>query len=306
MPIDTVLEVALGAFFYPYNNQIYGGLNPDPGCGTVTTAVPGTVNLILSPTGTASFSGVIKDGVGHIAVIIDGPGIQFLSGSNTYTGGTTINGGILVASNGANGSATGSGSVILNGGTLASGAGGGSIPGDVEIGSVASEIAPGGSGSIGSLTIGSLLAASGLTTLDFDLTTPGGSGNLLVVANGLTLAPDTAITFDTDPTTPGDYRLIGYGSLTGSLSDFDLPTAPPGLTYSLSTTVDPGYIDLVVAVPEPSTLVLLGVAPLPCWSAFRGGVKGRRHEDSSVSDVADIPPHPPLACNLLDSVVATR
>jgi hypothetical protein len=30
--------------------------------------------------------------------------------------------------------------------------------------------------------------------------------------------------------------------------------------YTLSTTVDPGYIDLVVAVPEPSTLVLLGIA----------------------------------------------
>ena len=41
------------------------------------------------------------------------------------------------------------------------------------------------------------------------------------------------------------------------LSYFDLPTAPAGETYSLST-VDQGYIDLVV-VPEPSTLVLLGV-----------------------------------------------
>ena len=32
--------------------------------------------------------------------------------------------------------------------------------------------------------------------------------------------------------------------------------------YTLSTTVDPGYIDLVVAVPEPSTLVLLGVGAI--------------------------------------------
>ena len=46
---------------------------------------------------------------------------------------------------------------------------------------LASEIAPGGIGSIGKLTIGSLLAASNLTTLNFDLTTPGGSGDLLVV-----------------------------------------------------------------------------------------------------------------------------
>ncbi len=56
----------------------------------------------------------------------------------------------------------------------------------------------------------------------------------------------------------GDYPLIGYGSLTGSLSDLVLPAPPPYTGYSLSTTVDPGYIDLVV-VPEPSTFALLGV-----------------------------------------------
>ena len=112
------------------------------------------------------------------------------------------------------------------------------------------------------MTIGSLLAASNLTTLNFDFTTPGGSGDLLIITSGLTLAPDTAITFGTLPTTYGDYRLIGYGSVTGDLSDFDLPGAPPNTMYTLSTTVDPGYIDLVVAVPEPSTLVLLGVGAL--------------------------------------------
>ncbi len=147
-----------------------------------------------------------------------------------------------------------------NYGTLASIVSGGSIQGEVLPGSGASVLAPGGLGSIGTLTIGSLITASNLT-LNFDLTTPGGSGDLLAITNGLTVGQDTPITFGTDPTTDGDYRLIGYGSLTGSLSDFELPTAPSGVTYSLSTTVDPGYIDLVV-VPEPGTLVLLGIAAL--------------------------------------------
>ena len=79
-----------------------------------------------------------------------------------------------------------------------------------------------------------------------------------MITNALTLNPGTAITFGTDPTAYGDYRLIGYGSLTGSLSDLDLPGAPPNTMYTLSTTVDPSYIDLVVAVPEPSTLVRAG------------------------------------------------
>ena len=98
-------------------------------------------------------------------------------------------------------------------------------------------------------------------TLNFDLAAPGSSGNLLTIANGLTVAQNTAITFGVDPTAPGDYRLIGGNFGTPVLSDFVLPTAPAGDRYSLSTGVDSGYIDLVVAaaVPEPSTFALLGV-----------------------------------------------
>ena len=78
------------------------------------------------------------------SVTLTGNGQLILSGSNSYTGGTVVEGGILVASNGTNGSATGSGSVTLSGGTLASGSGGGTISGGVAIGPAASEIAPGG------------------------------------------------------------------------------------------------------------------------------------------------------------------
>ncbi len=225
--------------------------------GSVPGNITDNARLTFANPNAQTYTGAIS---GSGSVTKTAAGALTLAASNIYSGGTEVDEGTLVASNGTNGSATGSGTVTLSGGTLASGTGGGSISGSVQIGSVASEIAPGGIGSIGKLTIASLLAASNLT-LNFDLTTPEGNGDLLVITSpgGLTLAPGTAITFGTKPTTHGDYRLIGGSFGTLPLGDFVLPTAPATVSYSLSTTPDPGYIDLVV-VPEPSTFVLLGVA----------------------------------------------
>ena len=236
---------------------VLGGLAGTGAVNLATTDSPSLPVLLTAGGNNANttYSGTLS---GSGGLTKTGSGALTLTGSNTYTGGTTVELGILVVSNGSNGSATGSGSVLLSGGTLASGAGGGSIADDVEVGSLPAEIAPGGIDSIGELTVGSLITASNLT-LDFDLTTPGGSSDLLVVTGGLTLVPGTAITFGRDPLTPGDFRLIEYGSLTGDLGDLVLPTPPWNFTYSLSTMVDAGYIDLV-SVPEPSTFVLLGVA----------------------------------------------
>jgi autotransporter-associated beta strand protein len=254
LPATTPVTVSGGGTLDLNNANlpiVIGSLSSSDSTTRVLTDTGGTLTTGGDNTKTA-FAGVISGGS---QLVKTGSGSFTLSGSNTYTGGTTVEDGILVAANGANGSATGSGTVILSGGTLASGDDGGTISGEVEIESFPSEIAPGGIASVGTLTVGSLLTASNLTTLNFDLTTPHGSGDLLVVTGNLTLAADTAITFGANPTTPGDYPLIQYGTLTGSLSDFELPSS----RYTLSTTVDSGYIDLVVAVPEPSTLVLLGV-----------------------------------------------
>jgi uncharacterized repeat protein (TIGR03803 family)/autotransporter-associated beta strand protein len=237
--------------------MLTGSVTNSGGNHTIAAPVVLGSNVTVSTTAGSSLtiSGPISESAVGSSVTLAGSGRVILSASNTYTGGTAVQSGILVAANGSNGSATGSGIVTLNGGTLATDPiAGGSISGEAVPGSAASVIAPGGVGSVGKLTLGSLVTASNLT-LNFDLTTPGGGNDLLLITGALTLNPNTAITFGTDPTANGDYRLIGYGSLTGSLSDFVLPSGP----YSLSTSVDPGNIDLVV-VPEPSTLVLLGVA----------------------------------------------
>ena len=230
--------------------------------GTFSSSVPMTLGssgggaTVASGGYTMTFSGSLS---GSGGLTKTDAGALVLAASNIYSGGTALDAGALVAANGSEGSATGSGSVTLNGGTLASAADGGSIQGNVQAGSGDCVIAPGGIGTIGPLSLDSLTTASNLT-LNFDLTTPHGSGDLLTITGGLILARHTAITFGSLPATVGDYHLIAGSFGTPDLSYFDLPTAPSGRAYALSTAVDPGYIDLVVvAVPEPSTFVLLGV-----------------------------------------------
>ena len=75
-----------------------------------------------------TFSGVIQESGSLIKI---GTGTLILTGSNTYTGTTTVNGGVLNAGNN-NGSATGSGAVQVNTGTLG---GKGIVAGPTTIGS---------------------------------------------------------------------------------------------------------------------------------------------------------------------------
>jgi fibronectin-binding autotransporter adhesin len=223
--------------------------------GSVAGNITNNARLTFANPNAQTYTGAIS---GSGGLTKTAAGALVLSASNIYSGGTEVDNGTLVAANGGAGSATGSGNVTLSGGTLASGASGGSISGGVQAGSGASVIAPGGVGSVGNLTIGSLTTAANLT-LNFDLTTPGGSGDLLTIANGLTVGQGTPITFGTNPTAIGDYQLIGGSFGTPNLSYFNLPAAPAGEAYSLTTVG--GYIDLMV-VPEPSTFILLGVGLL--------------------------------------------
>ena len=187
---------------------VIGGLGGGEPFSEVANVYSSTVTLLSSSTLTISqlqqenFAGTIQ-GLGA-AIVKTGPGKLGLSGNNTYTGGTTIVQGKLVA--GSN-TALGTGPVVINGGTLgaekgviitnpisfgASGGllgGGGIIGGNLSIGPLIG-IAPGDSP--GTLTfIGNLTWAPGgsynLEVLSATGNMPGTSFDTIVVTGGASL-----------------------------------------------------------------------------------------------------------------------
>ena len=90
------------------------------------------------------------------------------------------------------------------------------------------------------------------------------SGDLITIgAGGLSIGQSTAISFASNPSNVGDYRLIGGNIGMPTLANFLLPAAPSGDIYSLSTTADTGYLDLVVSPSTASTIYNLSASALP-------------------------------------------
>ncbi len=158
-----------------------------------------------------TFSGVIQDGGisggtgGSFTKL--GRGSLTLTGSSTYTGGTTIESGILLVSN-ATGSGTGTGAVQVDGGTLG---GTGRITGTVTVGNGTSSgaiIQPGPGEKPGTLTIHNKVTFNSLSTYQcilnrttsraarvsaLGVTINGATFSLVDTGNG-TLTPSTVFT----------------------------------------------------------------------------------------------------------------
>ncbi len=97
-------------------NASVGALNGDTNA-TIRNGLSGTSTLTVSNSGTSSYSGVLTNGSGTLALAFNGNGTQSLGGSNSFTGGLTLNSGTLVVSNAFALGATNN-AVTLNGGLL--------------------------------------------------------------------------------------------------------------------------------------------------------------------------------------------
>ncbi len=116
------VSVAAGATFdINAQNQTIAGLNG--GTGTVTNS-GGAKILTLGGSGTYSFGGTITaTNTNNMAIVKSGAGTQILSGTNNYTGATTVSAGVLELASanalpGGIGSTGGSGPLVLNGGVI--------------------------------------------------------------------------------------------------------------------------------------------------------------------------------------------
>ena len=118
LPVTTPVQLAAGAVLdLGGANQVVASLSGLSGSsGTVTNGSPAPATLTLTPTGgTTTFSGVVQDGAGTVALVISGTATQVLAGSDTYSGGTTLSAGRLGINNAA---ALGSGPLTISGGTI--------------------------------------------------------------------------------------------------------------------------------------------------------------------------------------------
>ena len=84
----------------------------------MTNSGASAATLTFAPAATATFAGAIQDGANPLALAMDGPGTQFLSGVNTYSGGTTVNAGTLEFVKAASLPGYKSGSVTVAGGAV--------------------------------------------------------------------------------------------------------------------------------------------------------------------------------------------
>jgi fibronectin-binding autotransporter adhesin len=261
-----------GALVLNSDDQATVALTISTGASLAGDLTLNTSQGLISNVGDVFLDGVFSGAGGLVKIGTGTSGKIVLRGANTYTGNTTINTGTL---------RLGTGGSIANSGTIsvASGAvfdtntgfslaaaqwlmGSGSVLGNV---SSLGTIAPGVSGSVGTLSFVNDLALDSGSLLSYglsgtDTTAGGGINDLSAVTGNLSLdgtlnVSEIGVGSFLSATEGNSWRLFTY---TGALTDNGLvlgstPTLSSGLTLAVDTSTA-NEVNLIV-VPEPAVAV---------------------------------------------------
>ena len=227
----TRVQVDAGGTYAVRGNDTIAGL---AGAGLVTKDTSGSITLTIGNNSMPeTFSGVITNGIGTLGLAKKGSAVQILSGTNTYTGATTVSAGtLLVLSPGS----LAAGSAVTVSGTGTTLGGDGVINGAVTLSSN-TFLTPGVSNTIGTLTLGSTLSLSGNMLL-YDISSNSAvTPDRVTVAGALTLngVNTVVLSFPTGAAAAGDYTLMTFPSKAGTGS-FKLASAYPNASLVLSST----------------------------------------------------------------------
>jgi autotransporter-associated beta strand protein len=253
--------------------DIQNNITANPNAGLFTNSNLELLGESGGGTGTVTLSGVLSNASSSqkLQVTKDGQNTFVLTGANTYTGGTMINGGTLLVNN-TTGSGTGGGLVnVNNGGTLG---GDGTITvtpveGQAQVNVYqGGTIAPGAAaGQIGALTLNdsrTFFDSGSKLLVDLNSTT----SDLLSTTGLLSITAGATINFNQlAAPTASSYQLATYSNVSGMFTPLNLPSG-----YTL--VYNPTELDLVAA-PEPATWAAAALAALGVGVAHRRRV--RRH-----------------------------
>ena len=241
------------------NSQQLAGLVAGSTTDRVMNSGGGTPVLTINNAAAGSFAGELGTGGTNFAFTKSGAGTFTLSGANTYTGATNVNGGTLLVS----GSLSGTTSVAVNDTATLGGSGGtiGTNATTVNV-NAGGTLAPGAS--IGQLNIGTAtgntvnFVGSGASkaVLSIELDAPSSSSDLLFINGNLNLGADDQLTLTllNGVTATGSYTIATYtGTLSGEFNN--TVGMPSGYTINYGDGSNDSIT--IIAVPEPGAAVSL-------------------------------------------------
>ena len=199
-------------------------INANPWASNLSTGVTSTVGtVVVDSTDAITLSGTLSDGAaGKLALTQSGSGTTILTGTNTYSGATTIPDGTLQVGNATAGSIGGSSAISVSGGGILSLV---NVNGGTFTNGVSNNV-----GGIGTVSIDS----TGTTTLSGALT-DGSSAHLALsqIGSGTTILTNNASNYSGATTISNGTLQIGNSTSAGSIGQSSAVSFNSGATFAI-------------------------------------------------------------------------